>query len=117
MKTVHILFIACLAALGTFVYAQYGVGSVEHPESSNVVESAYEEDRGLKGEWIESLGNALVVSSANTEDSRPQTYPYFYLSRNWDRCVEFTADSQQGRPCSEIFHNRLKNAETFLVRD
>ncbi|MCP4404414.1 MAG: hypothetical protein GY801_44825 [bacterium] len=115
-KTVHLLYIICLAALGTSAYAQYKVGSVEHSESTAVVKSAYEEDRGLKGEWIESIDNALVISSANQKDSRPQTYPYFYLSRNWKQCVEFTADSPQGRACSSTFHGTLKNADAFLLK-
>ena len=114
---VHIVAIVCFIALGTFAYAQYGISSVEHPENTDVVTNAYEEDRGFKGEWIESIDNALVVSSANKEESRPQSYPYFYLSRNWERCVEFTAESPQGRPCSVTFRTMLKDAEAFLLKD
>jgi len=117
IKTAQRVFIICLAAFGTFVYAQYGVGSVAHSESVNVAENVYEEDQALQGEWIESVDKALVVSSASEKGSRPQTYPYFYLSRNWDRCVEFTADSPQGSPCSTTFHNKLKNAEAFLLKE
>ena len=118
LKIAHLVCIACLAALGTFVYAQYGGGSVEqHPGSKEIVKNAYEEDRDMKGEWIESVDNALVVSSANEEDSRPMTYPYFYLSRNWEHCVEFTAESPQGKPCSTIFQNSLRNAEAFLLKE
>lgn len=117
LRTVHFVVIACFAALGTFAYAQYGVGSVEHPENTEIIASAYEEDQDFKGEWIETAGNALVVSSANDTNSRPQEYPYFYLSRNWDHCVEFTAESPQGKPCSATFHDRLRNAEAFLLKD
>ena len=107
----HRMVIVTLTAIGTVIFSQYGVSSVEKTGAAHAVETQ------TGGEWLEFVNGAVIVSAADSSQNRPSAFPYFYLSKNWDACVEFTHDAPQGRVCTTVFDNLLKDAETFVTKD
>ncbi len=109
---------AIIIGIGSLAVTQYGIGSIADAEKMpGYTESALNEKPVFSGEWIEITDGVVMISSVNTEHTHPTTFPYFYLSPNWESCTEYTYDAPQGKVCSAVFHELLKRADTFLVKE
>lgn len=117
LKQLQWIAILLLVVLGTFAYAQYGASSISPEEPIAQADTVYTFDGELKGEWVEIIEGIVYVSSAAPEKPRPEAYPYFYFSRNWDNCVEYTQEFPEGRVCSMVFTDILKKAELFQIKE
>ncbi len=105
--------IAIIVAIGMVAYTEYSLSSsaqTEQPRKTLVVMET-------EGEWLEFINGAVIVSQVSPEQPKPTNLPYFYLSKDWDACVEYTIDAPNGRACSSVFDNFLKHAERFDVKD
>lgn len=102
-----------IVSLGMVVYAQYGLSSSANPEKTGKPSAVAE----TEGEWLEFVDRTVIVSSARPDQAKPSTFPHVYLSKDWSRCVEYTLDAPDGRTCTDVFDDLLKNAERFEVKN
>ena len=105
--------ILAVVIIGMVAWTQYGLSSSTRPKEAGKTLVVME----TEGEWLEFIGNAVIISQVSPEQAKPTTLPYVYLSKNWNTCVEYTRDAPNGRACSEVFDQLLKNAERFDVKN
>jgi len=102
-----------IVTIGMMAWAQYGLSSSTRPnDAENTLVH-----RQTEGEWLEFIDDTVIVRQVSAEQAAPTVFPYVYLSKDWDVCVEYTHDAPKGRACSDVFDQLLKNADRFDVKD